>query len=84
VTGKPDTRANLLAEAANVMRNMLQTTTRGGASDMSQLESLTAFITANLPPDAMQMFSSSMDDCELVRKRQSAGKQPAPHRRADV
>lgn len=40
---------------------------------MSQLESLTAFITANLPPDAMQMFSSSMDDCELVRSAKALG-----------
>lgn len=40
---------------------------------MSQLESLTAFITANLPYDAMQMFSSSMDDCELVRSAKALG-----------
>ncbi|RAU35924.1 phage tail protein [Enterobacter sp. RIT418] len=40
---------------------------------MSQLESLTAFITANLPRDAMQMFSSSMDDCELVRSAKAMG-----------
>lgn len=40
---------------------------------MSQLESLTAFITANLPPDAMQMFSSSMEDCELVRNAKALG-----------
>ncbi|HCW3118907.1 TPA: phage tail protein [Enterobacter roggenkampii] len=40
---------------------------------MSQLESLTAFITANLHPDAMQMFSSSMDDCELVRSAKALG-----------
>mgnify|MGYP004465935383 CR=1 FL=1 len=40
---------------------------------MSQLESLTAFITENLPPDAMQMFSSSMDDCELVRNAKALG-----------
>jgi len=40
---------------------------------MSQLESLTAFITENLPPDAMQMFSSSMDDCELVRSAKALG-----------
>ena len=40
---------------------------------MSQLESLTAFITDNLPPDAMQMFSSSMDDCELVRSAKALG-----------
>ncbi|MFP2469498.1 phage tail protein [Pseudescherichia vulneris] len=40
---------------------------------MSQLESLTAFITANLPRDAMQMFSSSMDDCELVRSTKALG-----------
>lgn len=40
---------------------------------MSQLESLTAFITDNLPPDAMQMFSSSMDDCELVRNAKGLG-----------
>lgn len=40
---------------------------------MSQLESLTAFITANLQPDAMQMFSSSMDDCELVRSAKALG-----------
>jgi hypothetical protein len=40
---------------------------------MSQLESLTAFITANLPPDAMQMFQSSMDDCEITRSGKSLG-----------
>lgn len=40
---------------------------------MSQLESLTAFITDNLPPEAMQMFSSSMDDCELVRSAKALG-----------
>lgn len=40
---------------------------------MSQLESLTAFITGNLPPEAMQMFSSSMDDCELVRSAKALG-----------
>ncbi|ENR4352124.1 phage tail protein [Salmonella enterica] len=40
---------------------------------MSQLESLTAFITENLPPDAMQMFSSSMEDCELVRNAKALG-----------
>ncbi|MEE9956031.1 MULTISPECIES: phage tail protein [Enterobacter] len=40
---------------------------------MSQLESLTQFITANLPRDAMQMFSSSMDDCELVRNAKALG-----------
>lgn len=40
---------------------------------MSQLESLTAFITANLPADAMQMFSSSMDDCELMRSAKALG-----------
>lgn len=40
---------------------------------MSQLESLTAFITANLPPDAMQMFQSSMDDCEITRNNKALG-----------
>ena len=40
---------------------------------MSQLESLTAFITDHLPPEAMQMFSSSMDDCELVRNAKALG-----------
>lgn len=40
---------------------------------MSQLESLTAFITDHLPPEAMQMFSSSMDDCELVRSGKALG-----------
>lgn len=40
---------------------------------MSQLESLTAFITENLPADAMQMFSSSMDDCELMRSAKGLG-----------
>lgn len=40
---------------------------------MSQLESLTAFITDNMPPEAMQMFSSSMDDCELVRSAKALG-----------
>ncbi|WP_449547181.1 phage tail protein [Lelliottia amnigena] len=40
---------------------------------MSQLESLTAFITANMPHDAMQMFSSSMDDCELMRSEKALG-----------
>lgn len=40
---------------------------------MSQLESLTAFITENLPADAMQMFSSSMDDCELMRSEKALG-----------
>ncbi len=33
---------------------------------MTQLESLTAFITANMPERAMTMFQSSMDDCELT------------------
>ncbi|HHL7795734.1 TPA: phage tail protein [Citrobacter freundii] len=40
---------------------------------MSQLESLTAFITENLPPDAMQMFSSAMEDCELARNAKAMG-----------
>lgn len=40
---------------------------------MSQLESLTGFITANLPADAMQMFMSSMDDCELTRSAKALG-----------
>ena len=40
---------------------------------MSQLESLTAFITENLPPEAMQMFSSSMDDCKLLRSAKALG-----------
>lgn len=40
---------------------------------MSQLESLTAFITENLPGDAMQMFSSAMEDCELLRSAKALG-----------
>ncbi|MET6556960.1 phage tail protein [Citrobacter farmeri] len=40
---------------------------------MSQLESLTAFITANMPDDAMQMFSSAMEDCELLRSVRALG-----------
>lgn len=40
---------------------------------MSQLESLTAFITANLPPEAMQMFESAMDDCEISRNAKALG-----------
>lgn len=40
---------------------------------MSQLEELTDFITANMPPDAMQMFQSSMDDCEIVRSAKALG-----------
>lgn len=40
---------------------------------MSQLEELTDFITANMPPDAMQMFQSSMDDCEITRSGKSLG-----------
>lgn len=43
---------------------------------MSQLESLTAFITENLPRDAMQMFSSSMEDCELVRSAKALSNTP--------
>lgn len=48
---------------------------------MSQLESLTAFITANLPEDAMQMFSSSMDDCELLRSAKALGNIPGNNQR---
>ncbi|WP_279050094.1 phage tail protein [Cedecea davisae] len=40
---------------------------------MSQLESLTAFITANLPAEAMQMFESAMDDCEITRSAKGLG-----------
>lgn len=40
---------------------------------MSQLESLTAFITANLPPEAMQMFESAMEDCEITRSTKALG-----------
>jgi hypothetical protein len=40
---------------------------------MSQLESLTAFITENMPGDAMQMFESAMDDCELTRSHKGIG-----------
>ncbi len=48
---------------------------------MSQLESLTAFITDNLPDDAMQMFSSSMDDCELLRNAKALGNIPGNNQR---
>jgi hypothetical protein len=40
---------------------------------MSQIESLTAFITANLPNDVMQMFESSQDNCELIRSSKALG-----------
>ncbi|WP_336797950.1 phage tail protein [Erwinia aphidicola] len=40
---------------------------------MNQLESLTGFIRANLPPRAMQMFDSVMDDCELLRSEKALG-----------
>ena len=40
---------------------------------MNQLESLTAFITANLPSDVMQMFESSQDNCELMRSGKALG-----------
>ncbi|WP_208950150.1 phage tail protein [Rahnella sp. ChDrAdgB13] len=40
---------------------------------MSQLDDLTAFLTANLPPDAMQMFQSTMDDCEITRSGKALG-----------
>lgn len=40
---------------------------------MTELESLTAFITANLPERAMQMFQSSMDDCEIIRNAKGLG-----------
>lgn len=43
---------------------------------MSQLESLTAFITENMQADAMQFFSSDMDDCELVRSTKALGNIP--------
>ncbi|MBH2951944.1 phage tail protein [Serratia marcescens] len=40
---------------------------------MTELESLTAFITANLPERAMQMFQSAMDDCEIIRNAKGLG-----------
>ena len=40
---------------------------------MSQLDSLTTFITENLPPDVMQMFESAMDDCQLERNSKALG-----------
>ncbi len=40
---------------------------------MTELESLTAFITANLPARAMQMFSSTLDDCEIIRNPKGLG-----------
>ncbi len=40
---------------------------------MNQLESLTAFITENLPPDAMQFFISRQEDARLVRSQKALG-----------
>lgn len=40
---------------------------------MNQLESLTAFITENLPPDAMQFFMSSQEDAQLIRSQKALG-----------
>ncbi|MCT2387307.1 phage tail protein [Erwinia pyrifoliae] len=40
---------------------------------MNQMESLTAFIEENMPPRAMQMFLSAMDDCELIRSEKGIG-----------
>lgn len=40
---------------------------------MNQLESLTAFITDNLPPDAMQFFMSSQEDAQLLRIPKALG-----------
>lgn len=40
---------------------------------MTQLESLTDFITANMPPRAMTQFQSSMDDCELTPAPKAMG-----------
>lgn len=40
---------------------------------MNQIESLTAFITENLPPNVMQVFESGMDDCELQRNSKALG-----------
>lgn len=40
---------------------------------MTELDSLTGFITSNMPPRAMQAFQSSMDDCELVPSFKAMG-----------
>lgn len=40
---------------------------------MTEIESLTAFITANLPPRAMQMFQSSTEDAEIIRSNKALG-----------
>lgn len=40
---------------------------------MTELDSLTAFISANLPPRAMQAFESTMEECELVRSAKGLG-----------
>lgn len=40
---------------------------------MNQLESLTAFITENLPSDAMQFFMSSQEDAQLIRSQKALG-----------
>ena len=40
---------------------------------MNQIESLTAFITANLPSDVMQMFESCQESCELIRSCKALG-----------
>jgi hypothetical protein len=40
---------------------------------MNELESLTAFITQNLPPRAMYMFQSTMEDCEILRSAKALG-----------
>lgn len=40
---------------------------------MTQLESLTAFLTEHLPPRTMQMFLSAMDNCELVSAAKAMG-----------
>lgn len=40
---------------------------------MTELESLTAFITANMPPRAMQMFLPTMENCEIIRSAKGLG-----------
>ncbi|QDL30875.1 phage tail protein [Serratia liquefaciens] len=40
---------------------------------MTELESLTAFITANLPPRAMQMFLPTMENGEIIRSAKGLG-----------
>lgn len=40
---------------------------------MNQIESLTAFITDNLPTNVMQMFQSGQENCELIRSGKGLG-----------